>query len=95
MKKNTNLPARDIVVDLGNGMSMTDIREIRGSVFHLLVGKVIAPAACDHVLDVTYRIGTTDSDDVIVHKGYMINTRQQVEDIQTAVLQFFTPYTVV
>lgn len=95
MKKNTNLPARDIVVDLGNGMSMTDIREIRGSVFHLLVGKVIAPAACDHAIDVTHQVGTIDNDGVIVHKGYMINTRQQVEDIQTAVRQFFTPYAVV
>ena len=87
-----NLPDRNIVVDLGNGMSMTDIRERNGSVFHLLIGKVIAPAACDHAIDVTYQIGTVDSDDVIVHRGYTINTRQQVKDVQEAVRQFFAQY---
>ena len=95
MKKIVNLPDRDTVVAIAPNMIMTEFREMRGSIFHLIAAKVFAPSACSTPIDVSYVVddeSLKEDDYTILHEGYLVNTRQHVEDIQEAVRQYLKPF---
>ena len=78
------LPAADIMIDLGFGITLTHIRRSTGSVFHLIIADVLTNEL-NRPLPVTFNV---DDDNTILHTWYRLDDDSEREYIREAVRQF-------
>ena len=79
-----NLPAADLIIDLGYGISLTGIRRVTGSVFDCIMADVLTPEL-NKSLPVTYEANT---DNAILHEWYSLDDWLEREYIRQAVREF-------